>query len=166
MAVWMVGQPARGLLLERSLAQLLGTVLGAAAGAALVLPWLGIPAASILGLVAWIAICCGIANTMRHQRAYGAALCGLTSAVIVSLTLGTHDDPVGFAAARAMDNVIGISIRLGERTTRSRRGKPPGSVGSLNWLRTTSRGTLPYSLRREQAAVGHLRLQRQNGIVT
>ncbi|MFY0524155.1 FUSC family protein [Archangium gephyra] len=112
MAVWMVGQPSRGLLLERSVAQLLGSVLGAAAGVALVLPWPGIPAVPVLGLAVWIAICCGIANVMRHQRAYGAALCGLTSAVVVSLTLGTHIDPVGFAAARAMDNVIGIGSAL------------------------------------------------------
>ncbi|BAI76231.1 hypothetical protein AZL_d04050 (plasmid) [Azospirillum sp. B510] len=112
MAVWMVGQPARGLLLERSLAQCLGTVLGAAAGVALVLPWPGTPAASVLGLVAWIAVCCGFANIMRHQRAYGAALCGLTSAVVVSLTLGTEVDPLGFAAARVIDTLIGIGSAL------------------------------------------------------
>ncbi|MDJ0391293.1 FUSC family protein [Roseomonas sp. E05] len=112
MTVWMVGQPPRGLLFERSLAQLLGSFLGAAAGVALVLPWPGVPAASLFGLAVWIALCCGIANVMRHQRAYGAALCGLTSAVIVSLTLGTHVDPVGFAAARAMDSVLGIGSAI------------------------------------------------------
>ena len=37
MTVWMVGQPPRGLLFERSLAQFFGTLLGAAAGAGLVL---------------------------------------------------------------------------------------------------------------------------------
>jgi uncharacterized membrane protein YccC len=112
MAVWMVGQPPRGLLFERGLAQLLGSVLGAAAGVALILPLPGVPAASLFGLAVWIAVCCGIANVMRHQRAYGAALCGLTSAVIVSLTLGTSIDPVGFAVARTLDTVIGIASAI------------------------------------------------------
>ncbi|MFG1342436.1 FUSC family protein [Xanthobacter autotrophicus] len=112
MAVWMVGQPPRGLLFERSLAQLVGTLLGAAAGAGLALIWPANPAIAVLGLVAWIALCCGGANAMRHQRAYGAALCGLTSAVIVSLTLMTPADPLTFASARAVDNVIGIGSAI------------------------------------------------------
>ncbi|MCD9006462.1 FUSC family protein [Luteimonas sp. XNQY3] len=108
MAVWMIGQPPRGLLFERSLAQLVGTLVGAVAGALLVTAGGGSAVVSLAGLALWIAVCCGVANAMRHQRAYGAALCGLTSAVIVSLTLGTGIDPAAFAAARALDNVIGI----------------------------------------------------------
>ncbi|WP_236823332.1 FUSC family protein [Blastomonas sp. RAC04] len=109
MAVWMVGQPPRGLLLERSLAQLLGCILGASVGVALVQPWPGTPATPLLGLAAWLAICCGVANLMRHQRAYGAAVGGLTAAVVVSLTLGTVIDPVSFATARVVDTAIGIA---------------------------------------------------------
>lgn len=112
MTVWMVGQPPRGLLLERSLAQLVGTLLGATAGAGLMLLCPNNPAIAVLGLSVWIAFCCGAANAMRHQRAYGAALCGLTTAVIVSLTLTTPIDPVEFAAARAADNLIGIGAAI------------------------------------------------------
>lgn len=112
MTVWMVGQPPRGLLFERSLAQFFGTLLGAAAGAGLVLVWPADPTIAVFGLAAWIALCCGGANAMRHQRAYGAALCGLTCAVIVSLTLMTPIDPLAFAVARAVDNVIGIGSAI------------------------------------------------------
>ncbi|WP_210188992.1 FUSC family protein [Mesorhizobium sp. YR577] len=112
MAVWMIGQPSRGLLLERSLAQFIGTLVGAVAGAFLVIAGGGSPALSLLGLAIWIAACSGVANAMRHQRAYGAALCGLTSAVIVTLTLGTAIDPLEFAAARLLDNIIGIGSAI------------------------------------------------------
>ena len=84
----MVGQPPRGLLLERGLAQLLGTLLGALAGALIVSVANGSALIALSGLALWIALCCGVANMMRHQRAYGAAVCGLTTVVIVSLTLG------------------------------------------------------------------------------
>jgi uncharacterized membrane protein YccC len=45
---------------------------------------------------------------MRRQRAYGAAPWGLTSAVVVVLTLDTPSDPWSFALARGADNLIGI----------------------------------------------------------
>lgn len=112
MAVWMIGQQRPGLLLERSIAQLLGTLLGAAAGLVLLKSTPGNPTAALFGLTILVAACCGLANVMRHQRAYGAALCGLTASVIVVLTLGTNIDPVSFAAARALDNVIGIGATL------------------------------------------------------
>ncbi len=112
MAVWMIGQPPRGLLIERCGAQLVGTILGAVAGVALILLGTKYTVASIASLALWIGICCGVANAMRHQRAYGAALCGLTSAVVVSLTLGTQVDPWGFALARVADSVIGIAASL------------------------------------------------------
>lgn len=113
MAVWMIGQPPKGLLLERSFAQFTGTLLGAVAGALLVYVGETSIAAGLVGLVAWIAICCGVANAMRHQRAYGAALCGLTSVVIVALTLDTSIDPAQFAAARVLDTLIGVASAVG-----------------------------------------------------
>ncbi len=112
MAVWMLGQPTRGLLLERSLAQLIGTMTGGLAAMALV--WLagGSTPLLLLALCAWLGLCCGASGLMRHQRAYGAALCGLTTAVIVVLTVGTPIDTAGFAVARMLDNVIGIAACL------------------------------------------------------
>lgn len=113
MAVWMIGQPPRGLLAERSVAQLAGTVLGAAMGAGLVLTGGGSSATTLLALVLWVALCAGVANLMRHQRAYGAAVCGLTSVVIVALTLDTPADPLAFALARVSDTLVGIAAALG-----------------------------------------------------
>jgi uncharacterized membrane protein YccC len=107
MAVWMIGQPPRGLLFERSLAQLVGTMSGVVVGIGIVFasPSLAI---AVICLTVWIAVCCGVANVMRHQRAYGAAVCGLTSAVIVSLTYASSLDPITFATARSLDTIVGV----------------------------------------------------------
>ncbi|MFD2237846.1 FUSC family protein [Aureimonas populi] len=110
MATWMIGQPPRGLLLERSAAQLAGTLLGAVAG--LAIAQAGSLHFELAGLALWLAFCCGLSSAMRHQRAYGAALAGLTASVIVTLTAGTGIDPSAFALARLGDTVIGIGASL------------------------------------------------------
>src|SRR6478736_6350496 len=82
MAVWMVSQPIRGLLLERSAAQLIGTCIGTTVGAGMMHIFTQqVPL--LLGLSVWLAACCGVANLMRHQRAYGGVLAGLSAAVVV-----------------------------------------------------------------------------------
>jgi uncharacterized membrane protein YccC len=113
MAVWMIGQPPRGLLFERSLAQLVGTVLGALVGTLLVIAGHGSAVIPLLGLSLWTGICCAVANMMRHQRAYGAMVSGLTAVVIVALTVGTNIDPVAFAVARVLGSLVGIAAALG-----------------------------------------------------
>jgi len=112
MAVWMIGQPTRGLLLERSLMQLLGTLAGGLAAVGLAALTDGAPALLLTALCVWLGLCCGASNLLRHQRAYGAALCGLTTAVIVVLTVGTPLDTAAFATARMLDNMIGIAASL------------------------------------------------------
>ncbi|NPD14980.1 FUSC family protein [Xinfangfangia sp. D13-10-4-6] len=110
MATWMIGQPPRGLMLERSVAQFVGTLLGAATGVAIALA--GNPYLELTCLALWLAFCCGLANAMRHQRAYGAALAGLTASVVVTLTTGTEIAPLSFAGARVADTLIGIGASL------------------------------------------------------
>jgi uncharacterized membrane protein YccC len=108
MAVWMVSQPTRGMLLERSLAQLVGTCVGGVVAVLLMALLSAHPTLLLTGLGLWTALCCATGNVMRHQRAYGAVLCGLTTAVIVILSLGTEIVPLDFAIARVVDGVIGI----------------------------------------------------------
>jgi uncharacterized membrane protein YgaE (UPF0421/DUF939 family) len=107
MAVWMVSQPTRGLLLERSAAQLIGTAIGATVGAGLIRllthQWL-----LLLSMSVWLALCCAVANTMRHQRAYGGAMAGLACCVVVVMAPYSGVDPTEFAIARIVDTVIGI----------------------------------------------------------
>lgn len=108
MAVWMVGQPTRGLLIERGIAQLTGTFLGAVVAVMVMKVASHDPRLALIIVGAWIAVCCGIGNAMRHQRAYGAVMCGATTAIVVGYCLGTNIDPIEFGTARVTDNAIGI----------------------------------------------------------
>lgn len=137
MAVWMVGQPPRGLLLERSAAQFVGAVIGASVGACLGL--LPSPALAITGLSIWLAICCGLAGALRHQRSYGAALGGLTAAVVVILSIGGEIDPVAFAGLRAMDTAIGSVSALAV-------GLAFGRISAVDQLKDRARLVVKQSL--------------------
>jgi uncharacterized membrane protein YccC len=111
MAVWMVSQPTRGMLLERTLAQLIGALAGCLAG--VLIRQLGSPPFEIAALAAWLGLCSGLAALMRHQRAYGAALGGLTGAIVVISTISTTIDIATFAGARLLDTAIGVFASLG-----------------------------------------------------
>jgi uncharacterized membrane protein YccC len=137
MAVWMVGQPPRGLLLERSAAQFVGALIGASVGAGLAL--LPSPALAIAGLSIWLALCCGLAGALRHQRSYGAALAGLTAAVVVILSTGSGIDPVIFAGMRAIDTAIGIICALAV-------GLAFGRMSAMDLLKDRARLVMSQSL--------------------
>jgi uncharacterized membrane protein YccC len=137
MAVWMVGQPPRGLLIERSAAQLVGAVIGASVGAGLGL--LPSPALAIAGLSIWLALCCGLAGALRHQRSYGAALAGLTAAVVIVLSVGGDIQPVAFAGLRAMDTAIGIVSSLAV-------GLAFGRISAVDLLKDHARLVVSQSL--------------------
>lgn len=108
LAVWIVSQPVRGGWLARGLAQLLGACLGAFAGAALMqIPDLG---PRLAGLALWMALCCGLGNLMRRQRAPGAVMASV-AAVIVALMSGSAE-PFFFASMRVADTAIGVVSSL------------------------------------------------------
>lgn len=108
MTVWLVSQPTRGLLLERSLARLVGTICGAFAGALilgfLTRDWL----VALTAVAAWLALCAGLGSVFRHFRNYGFVLAGYTAAIVVLFGLGDgHSDP-GLALDRVLCTVVGI----------------------------------------------------------
>jgi uncharacterized membrane protein YccC len=108
MTVWLVAQPTRGLLLERSLARLAGTVCGAFAGA-LILGFLAqhwLPA--LFAVAAWLALCAGLGSIFRHFRNYGFVLAGYTAAIVVLFGLGDGNSDPGLASDRVLCTVIGI----------------------------------------------------------
>jgi uncharacterized membrane protein YccC len=96
--------------MERTLAQLIGALSGCLA--AILIRQIGWPPLEIVALAAWMGLCSGLAAAMRHQRAYGAALGGLTGAIVVISTLSTKIDVAAFAGARLLDTVIGVLASL------------------------------------------------------
>jgi uncharacterized membrane protein YccC len=126
MTVWLVAQPTRGLLLERSLARLAGTACGALAGALILYGLEDRLLLSIVALTSWLAVCAGLGGMFRHFRNYGFVLAGYTAAIVVlfSLADGTYD--AGVTLDRVLCTIIGIACSafapLSRAEAASRRG--------------------------------------------
>jgi hypothetical protein len=97
MPVWVISQPARGVLLERAVFRVVGTLLGAAVGFAIILlP--GPPLLQAAALALWIGLNAGTTHVLRGVHSYGAFMAGITSAVVVIPSLLA---PAGFEAIAA-----------------------------------------------------------------
>jgi uncharacterized membrane protein YccC len=109
MTVWLVAQPTRGLLLERIVARLCGTLVGAVVGEAMLL-WLGgAPLPTLVTLTAWVGICAAGGNLCRHFRTYAFVLSGYSAAIIVLFALATPGSHADVAFDRVLATVIGIA---------------------------------------------------------
>lgn len=133
MPIWVVAQPSRGLLLERALYRLCGTLLGALFGFA-VLAY-DAPAVQLILLAAVIALFAGATHLLRGAKAYAALMAGMTAAVVVipsALSLQNS-----WALARVECTLIGVlavTLVLWLFTPKPRRAdfylhcQPPGQV--------------------------------------
>jgi uncharacterized membrane protein YccC len=108
MTVWLVAQPTRGLLIERSVFRLAGTACGAIVGVAIVQGAADRTVLAILALLLWLALCAGLGSIFRHFRNYGLVLAGYTAALVVLLNLGNATHDPGVALNRVLCTVIGI----------------------------------------------------------
>ncbi len=107
MPIWVVTQSTRGLLVERGVFRILGTLVGAFAGFALMRsgadPWL-----LFLLLGAWVALAAGLTQTLRGVHAYGALMAGMTAAIVVLPALGQPAQVEALALARVECTLIGV----------------------------------------------------------
>lgn len=109
MPVWVLTQPSRGLVLERALYRVLGTLVGAAVGFALV----HIPASPylLLALLAiWMALNAGLTHVLRGVTGYICLLSGITAAVVVIPSVLHPDVSMDVAVARAVCTLIGVVV--------------------------------------------------------
>ena len=107
MPVWVVTQASAGLLLERAVFRVLGTLIGAAAGFAVLRlsadPWLVF---LLLGL--WVGMAGALTHLLRGVHAYGALVAGMTAAVVVLPVLFTPGLGMALAWARVECTLIGV----------------------------------------------------------
>jgi uncharacterized membrane protein YccC len=127
MTVWLVAQPTRGLLLERSLARLAGTACGALAGALILYGLEDRLLLSIVALTSWLALCAGLGSMFRHFRNYGFVLAGYTAAIVVLFSLADGTCDAGVALDRVLCTIIGIACSA----FASLRGTPAGNGAGL-----------------------------------
>ena len=109
MPIWVVTQATRGLLLERAVFRVLGTLIGAAAGFGFMRltgnPW---ALFALLGL--WVAVAAGLTHLLRGVHAYAALLAGMTAAIVVLPTLLAPASSAALGLARVECTLIGVCV--------------------------------------------------------
>ncbi|MFM2484651.1 FUSC family protein [Celerinatantimonas yamalensis] len=108
MTVWLVAQPTRGLLLERSLARLIGTICGALVGALILNLLAENRLDALFAVAAWLALCAGLGSIFRHFRNYGFVLAGYTTSIIVLFGIGAGVSDPSLTLDRVICTMIGI----------------------------------------------------------
>lgn len=109
MPAWVVAEATRGLLLERGVLRVLGTLAGAAFGFA-VLQATAHPYAQLAGLGVWVAICSALTHLLRGMHAYGALMSGITAAIVILPSVLKPDLSMEITMARLECTLIGVVV--------------------------------------------------------
>ncbi len=112
MTVWAAAQPTRGQLLEKSFFRTFGTLVGVAAGVALVAFSDGDPRPLVIGLSLWIGLCVAAGNLLRGYVSYGAMLSGYSASMVALLDTGHPDHVLALGADRAVTIMVGVLTAL------------------------------------------------------
>lgn len=100
--------PSSGMVLEKALYRLLGTIVGCTAALALVALCPQQAPPLFAGLALWIALCTAGAAMHRNQQSYSFVLAGYTACMIIVPTL---DAPAGvFALALTRTTEVGLGV--------------------------------------------------------
>lgn len=121
MAVWLVAQPTRGLLLERAAARVAGTLAGSLVGLGLQMA-LGDHTGLLLGaMLVWVALCIAGAQLFRFFRSYALLLAGYTACVLILAGLAEPVHRDALSMMRIECTLIGVaaSLLLGSLCARS-----------------------------------------------
>jgi uncharacterized membrane protein YccC len=109
MPVWVVAQASRGVLFERALLRVLGTLLGAAVGFAILhAPVHPYAQFALLGL--WVGANGGLTHVLRGVHGYGALLAGVTAAIVVIPAVLAPGGSLDLATARVECTLIGVVV--------------------------------------------------------
>jgi len=164
MPVWVIGQSARGLLLEKAVFRVIGTLIGAAVGFGLVhLPVS--PHLQILLLALWIALNSGTTHVLRGVHGYGALLAGMTAAVVaIPVLLAPGTLATALVVARVDCTLIGVivaSVVLVFQTPESPLAEfyaevRAVSAEAVSYAVLALRGGIPDDGREERRILGHI----------
>jgi uncharacterized membrane protein YccC len=164
MPVWVIGQSARGLLLEKAVFRVIGTLIGAAVGFGLVhLPVS--PHLQILLLALWIAVNAGTTHVLRGVHGYGALLAGMTAAVVaIPVLLSPGTLATALVVARVDCTLIGVIVAsavLAFQTPESPLAEfyaevRAVSAEAVSYALLALRGRIPDDGREERRILGHI----------
>ena len=109
MTAIIVIQPTRGLLIEKSLARILGTAAGSLTGF-LLLVYTHSPFTLTIGLALWAGLCASVGNMLQGMRAYAAFVAGMTGTIVAMAGYIGHTAPISIALGRVEAIFLGILV--------------------------------------------------------
>jgi uncharacterized membrane protein YccC len=112
MTVWAASMPVRVQLLEKGAFRIIGTIVGALFGIALLIlagdhTWI-----TVIGLALWIGLCAGTGNLVRGFASYGAMLAGYSAAMVALLHSARSMDPLAVGIDRMLTVLLGVLIAI------------------------------------------------------
>jgi uncharacterized membrane protein YccC len=108
--VMLVANPVQGMILEKSIFRLGGTLLGGVAALTLMSFFPQTPELFLLGLAVWMALCTAASTLLRGHRSYGAVLAGYTVALIALPAVDAPETIFQVAMARLGAVALGVIV--------------------------------------------------------
>ncbi len=112
MSVWAASQPGRGMLIEKGLFRILGTVIGTLAGLALMHLCGDQLFLLVIGLALWVGLCTGAGNVIHGLFSYCTLLSGYSASLVVLLSEVNHQSIWTLGADRFLTVVTGVIVAL------------------------------------------------------
>ena len=110
--VGILAQPSTGMAISKAIYRISGTALGCLVAVCLLSAFPQDRTMLLAGYIAWMAVCAFAAALLRDFRSYGAALSGITVAIIAVSSIDTPGDAFVLALDRSAAIGIGIVATL------------------------------------------------------
>ncbi|MDV6249905.1 FUSC family protein [Vibrio sp. EA2] len=112
MSVWAASQPGRGMLIEKGLFRILGTLIGTLAGLALMHLCGDQLFLLVIGLAIWVGLCTGAGNVIHGLFSYCTLLSGYSASLVVLLSEVNHQSIWTLGADRFLTVLTGVIVAL------------------------------------------------------
>ena len=112
MTVFLVAQPSRNLLIEKTVGRICGTIIGILLGAELFWQLKGHLGLMLLALTVWVALCTYFGARLKTSLRYGFTVAGFTAAVVLVPMILSPAAAYQTAFDRIAANIIGIVVAL------------------------------------------------------
>ncbi|MDH0303163.1 MULTISPECIES: FUSC family protein [unclassified Pseudomonas] len=109
MTVIIISLPLAGMTLKRSLAQVLGTVVGAAVAVLLMALFAQMPYTLVVSLALWLGLCTAGGTLLRYTDSHAFVLSGFTAVVVAMLAVPEPEGTFLLAVTRVTETLLAVA---------------------------------------------------------
>lgn len=109
MTVIIISLPLAGMTLKRSLAQVLGTVVGAAVAVLLMALFAQMPYTLVASLALWLGLCTAGGTLLRYTDSHAFVLSGFTAVVVAMLAVPEPEGTFMLAVTRVTETLLAVA---------------------------------------------------------